>query len=343
MNDFLKTLEASYSDYKECSLRGRYIHYDNIKPLLERLGVSLLGFSEEGKPINSLKIGTGDTKILIWSQMHGNESTGAKSMFDVVNALNYLENPFLNKILTSCTIHYIPILNPDGAKNYTRENARGIDLNRDAVSLKAKESIILRQYLEAVNPDFCFNLHDQRTIFGVEGSQKPATLSFLAPSVDKERTVTKGRIATMNVVSSMFNGIKVFLPNQIGRYTDEFYPTATGDNFQKLGYNTILIESGHYPQDYEREITRKYTTLSILLGLYHIATSVSFTDVESYFEIPENTKVFWDVIYRYADGTSEAHQYKELVRDGNFFLLLEKVKEGLVGYKLAHKEIVFLD
>ncbi len=342
MNDFLKTLEASYSDYKEYSLRGRYIHYGDIKLLLKELSATPLGFSEEGKPISSLKIGAGNTKILIWSQMHGNESTGTKSMFDVINALNHLKNPYLNKILTSCTIHYIPILNPDGAKSYTRENARGIDLNRDAVSLKAKESIILRQYLEAVNPDFCFNLHDQRTIFGVEGSQKPATLSFLAPSVDKERTVTKGRIATMNVVSSMFNGIKVFLPNQIGRYTDEFYPTATGDNFQKLGYNTILIESGHYPQDYEREITRKYTTLSILSGLYHIATSTSFTDPESYFEIPKNTKVFWDVIHRYADGISEAYQYKELVRDGNFFLVLEKVKES-VENKLPHKEIVFVD
>ena len=39
-----------------------------------------LGSSENNVPIYSLKIGTGKKKILLWSQMHGNESTGTKSI-----------------------------------------------------------------------------------------------------------------------------------------------------------------------------------------------------------------------------------------------------------------------
>jgi murein tripeptide amidase MpaA len=68
------------------------------------------------------------------------------------------------------------MLNPDGALNFTRVNANKVDLNRDAVDRKAKESKLLRKVLEDFNPEFCFNLHDQRTIFNVEGTKNPATI-----------------------------------------------------------------------------------------------------------------------------------------------------------------------
>ena len=59
------------------------------------------------------------------------------------------------------------MLNPDGAEAYTRVNAQGIDLNRDVIDVKALESQVLQQVLKKVNPQYCFNLHDQRTIFSV--------------------------------------------------------------------------------------------------------------------------------------------------------------------------------
>ena len=67
----------------------------------------------------------------------------------------------------------------------------------------------------------------------------------------------------MNVIVAMNNLLQKVIPNHIGRYTDEFYPTATGDNFQKLGFNTILIEAGHYPDDYDREEVRKFNFLHL--------------------------------------------------------------------------------
>ena len=126
------------------------------------------------------------------------------------------------------------MLNPDGAEYYTRVNAHAIDLNRDAVDIKAKESRLLRTVLEEFSPDFCFNLHDQRTIFGVEGTKNPATISFLAPSEEETRKLTLGRKETMNVIVAMNSLLQAIIPNQYRRYTDDFYPTATGDNFQNL-------------------------------------------------------------------------------------------------------------
>ncbi len=235
------------------------------------------------------------------------------------------------------------MLNPDGSLNYTRVNANNIDLNRDAVDRRATESKLLRKALESFSPMFSFNLHDQRTIFGVEGTENPATISFLAPSEDETRSLTQGRKETMNVIIAMNSLLQRVIPNHIGRYTDEFYPTATGDNFQKLGYNTILIEAGHFVDDYDREEARKFNFYALVQGIYHIATANEFAEYEAYFDIPNNLKNFFDVIAKDSESSINgiAYQFVDKVQDGQ--LKSEKKIEikGEVSNYLAH-EYVFL-
>lgn len=298
-------LETWFLNNFESKLLGRQILFTDIYPLINKLSSKFkkeqIGYSEKKIPIYKISIGTGTTKILSWSQMHGNESTGTKALFDL---FKLFENPsfdleeVVNTILNNCTLQFIVLLNPDGAIKFTRENANNIDLNRDAVTKTAIESKLLRHHLDEFKPKFCFNLHDQRSIFNVEGTSNPATISFLAPSEDLERTLTKGRKETMSVIVAMNNLLQKYIPGHIGRYTDEFYPTATGDNFQKLGYNTILIEAGHYKNDYDREITRKFNFYALVQGLYFIGASKSFETYKPYFEIPNNDKMFLDIIYK---------------------------------------------
>jgi len=88
------------------------------------------------------------------------------------------------------------------------------------------------------------------------------------------------------------------IPGRIGRYTDEFYPTATGDNFQKMGHNTILIESGHAVGDYERKESRKLTFIALLEGLRYISQAKNEVDYQRYFDIPNNEKKYLDVIVK---------------------------------------------
>ncbi len=292
-----------YQLHKEENLFGRHITLDMIEPIIKKLpssfGSEQIGTSFHKKPIYKISIGTGKTKILLWSQMHGNESTGTKALFDI---FQFLKKPkknstIISDILSKCTLVFIPILNPDGAEAYTRVNAQEIDLNRDAVALEAPESMVLYTVLKQFNPHFCFNLHDQRTIFSVGDTNLPATISFLAPSEDEARTVTDGRKTTMSVIVAMQKVLQNIIPNQIGRYTDEFYPTATGDNFQKAGHCTILIEAGHYNNDYTREEVRKYNCIAILAGLLHISKGV-FKNYSAYFNIPENQKQYLDIIYK---------------------------------------------
>ena len=300
----IRHLEAWHSENYQKEISGRWVTLQHLLPIIKNLSsnykVDLIGTSYKNRDIYNISVGTGLTKIVIWTQMHGNESTGTKALFDF---FNFMDHPgklqtVRDQILSSCTISCIPMLNPDGAEIYSRLNAQEIDLNRDFIDKKAPESTILQKIVKKFEPHFCFNMHDQRTIFSVGNENNPATISFLAPSVDKERNITKGRERTMDIIVSMNNLLQKFIPNQVGRYTDEFYPTATGDNFQKMGYNTILIESGHYKNDYKREITRRFTFFALVQGLY----STSFTSKQdvrkAYFEIPDNEKRYMDIILK---------------------------------------------
>jgi hypothetical protein len=344
----IQFLTENYEKIKENRLFGKWITLSDIEPLLEDLPNTItkeqIGVSEEGRAIHKLKFGTGKKRILIWSQMHGNESTGTKAMFDLIQFLRiFHEHTIVETIYKSCTIEYIPILNPDGALAYTRLNAKNIDLNRDVVDQKACESQILRKTLQNFNPQFCFNLHDQRTIFGVEGTKNPATISFLAPSEEETRKITPGRIETMDVIVAMNELIQQEIPNYVGRYTDEFYPTATGDNFQKWGHNTILIEAGHYPNDYNREITRRYNFYAILQGLIHISITEEFNNYEPYFQIPNNVKSFFDVIHRNKKEGDVGYLYVDEIKDNLLTSRLKKEKEGDLKMYNGHHEIVFED
>jgi hypothetical protein len=341
-------LDKNFKVYRQKKLSGRYITFSQIEPLLLNLtkkfkGI-VLGESFNNLPIYKITIGNGKKKILFWSQMHGNESTGTKALFDL---FHFFENPLnlsdlRNTILKECTLVFIPMLNPDGAKLYTRLNAQNIDLNRDAVALKAPESKLLQKALQDFKPDYCFNLHDQRTIFSVGAKNCPATISLLAPSEDQERTITEGRKKTMQVVIAINNVLQELIPNQMGRYTDEFYPTATGDNFQKAGFNTVLIEAGHFKDDYRREITRKYNFIALVTGINQIISDSEF-NYKDYFKIPENKKDYFDAIYtnvkiknkKYCFGMT----YKEELKNNKIHFIPKIKKIGMLDTYNADKFI----
>jgi hypothetical protein len=237
--------ENLYNQNLETNLKKRYITLDAIEPLLLQFNsdnqVQIIGQSVLGKPIYKYEIGTGKTKVLLWSQMHGNESTTTKALFDFLNLLNG-NSDLAKNLLSEFTFCILPMLNPDGAFLYTRENANGIDLNRDAQNLTQPESKLLRSTFESFKPDFCYNLHDQRTIYGIESEAiKPATVSFLAPAYNENRDINEVRTKAIQVIVAMIKILQEFIPNQVGRFDDSFNINCVGDTFQFLNVQTILI------------------------------------------------------------------------------------------------------
>ncbi|MGB5418224.1 M14 family zinc carboxypeptidase, partial [Algibacter sp.] len=242
----LEHIKKLFLKHKEPHLSHRYITNKNIEPLLNKLPdfvqVETIGKSVLQNPIYGLKIGHGDKRILMWSQMHGNESTTTKAIFDLLNALLDKDSK-LDYILEACSLYIIPILNPDGALAYTRINANEVDLNRDAQNLSQPESVVLGNIFEAFKPHFCYNLHGQRTIFSAGSTNNSATVSFLAPAQDAACTVTPNRKVAMEVIGVMNKALQAVIPNQVGVYDDAFNLNCVGDTFQNENVPTILFEA----------------------------------------------------------------------------------------------------
>ena len=321
-------LEELFNHNKEQSISGRYLTLEHIQPVLDKLNtnnqVKIIGYSVLNKPIYSYEIGTGETRIYLWSQMHGNESTTTKALFDFINVLNS-KSEFANKLLSTFTFYAIPILNPDGAALYTRENANKIDLNRDSQNLTQPESNVLRSVFDTFKPHYCFNLHDQRTIFGAGDTGKPATVSFLSPSYNEQRDINHNRLKAINLIAGINDVLQEYIPGQVGRFDDSFNINCIGDTFQFLGVPTILFEAGHFPDDYQREITRKFVFFS-LISSFELLSENDLVDnrINDYLNISQNKVVFYDFMYKNIkinyDGieiiTNFVAQYKEeLIED----------------------------
>jgi hypothetical protein len=314
-----------------------------LEKLDTKFEVEIIGTSVLKDAIYGVKIGQGEKRILMWSQMHGNESTTTKAIFDLFNTLSS-DDLEIVEILKNCTIYVVPILNPDGAKAYTRINANEVDLNRDAQLRSQPESNVLRNVFEAFNPHFCYNLHGQRTIFSAGKTNKPATVSFLAPAQDKNCTITLNRKIAMEIIGVMNRTLQELIPGHVGVYDDAFNLNCVGDTFQSENVPTILFEAGHFPNDYGRDRTREYIYTSLLISLLYIAdNAIDGSKHETYFEIPENDKCFYDIIVRNAKvgnrTTDIAILYKEKLVENtiDFFPVIEKI-ENLDGF-YGHKEI----
>ena len=333
-----------HKQYKANSLFGRYITLKDIEPLLEKLSTDIIGTSVQGKPIYKYTIGSGKIRIFMWSQMHGNESTTTKALFDFLNVLNS-DDELGVKLLSHFTFCILPMVNPDGAELYTRENANKVDLNRDSVNLSQPESQLLRKTFDEFKPDFCYNLHDQRTIFGAGTSGNVATVSFLAPSFNENRDINDVRIKAMNVIVAMNNELQKYIPNQVGRFDDGFNLNCIGDMFTFLNVPTILFEAGHYQDDYYREFTRKMIFIALVSGLTDIyENDIVDNEIDVYLQIPQNNVVFYDFIYKnvkinYDNKeiiTNFAAQYKEELIDSIVQLNAYIVEVGELKGKFGH-------
>lgn len=349
-NAFKMNLEQLFHQYKEPTLSGRYITLESIEPLLKKeypqCQIEIIGKSVLDKPIYKYQVGIGKTRVFLWSQMHGNESTTTKALFDLLNVI-HCDSDFGKQVLDNFTLCILPMLNPDGAQLYTRENANKVDLNRDSQDLSQPESVLLRKTFEEFKPHFCYNLHDQRTIFGVDSSGKPATVSFLAPAFNEARDMNASRLKAVNLIAGMNTVLQQFIPGQVGRFDDSFNINCIGDTFQFLGVPTVLFEAGHYPQDYDREETRKYIFIALVSSFkILIENDIVINKIDNYLSIPQNRVVFYDFIYKnikiYYDGieklTSFAVQYKEELIENNLFFNAYIVKIDNLEDYFGHTE-----
>lgn len=333
-----------HSTYKESGLVSRRFKHKDIDSLLQLhkksnvFKITEIGKSVEGRSINELEYGNGDKKVMLWSQMHGDEPTATMALFDLFNFIEGKDDGFdsvRTLLKEKLNIHFIPMLNPDGAERYLRRNAQSIDLNRDARANQTVEGALLKSRAKEIQPRYGFNLHDQNIYYNVPGTKNPVTISLLAPAYNTEREINEVREGAMQIIVGMNKVLQQYIPDAVAKYDDTYTPRGFGDNFQSWGASTVLIESGGLKGDPEKQEIRKLNFVIILNALMEIAQGTYENyDAKGYEDIPFNASNMHDIVIRGLEFGSDSIPLKSDIAirrgettDGRDFFVRGRVED----------------
>ncbi len=260
--------------------------------------VEEIGRSVEGRPLRHVRWGRGATPVLLWSQMHGDESTASMALADLFRFLGeHPHHPLVQRIGAGTTLHFLPIVNPDGAARFQRRNAPGIDINRDARALASPEARALHGLRERLRPSFGFNLNDQDVGTRVGDSGRGTAIALLAPAYNEAREVNASRARAIEVAVAIRAVLEPYIAGYMAKWDDTFNPRAFGDLTQQAGVSTILIESGGIEGDPQKQQLRKLNFLALVGALDAIATGAhAGLPHAPYEELPENGDTWPDLL-----------------------------------------------
>ncbi len=267
------------------------------------------GASAEGRRLAVLKLGGGPTRVLLWSQMHGDEPTATCALLDILSYLGRSrEDGAVKALLSKLTIYLLPMLNPDGAERGTRRNAQGIDINRDALRLQTPEGRFLKEVRDRLTPAIGYNLHNQAplTLAGKNGDQ--VALALLSVPYDESESTDEGRRTTKRLAVFIRQLLAPWTSGRIARYDMAYTARAFGDSMTRWGTPTLLIETGGWNGPDEAGTLVRLNFVALLGSLQALADgSVARLDAKQYDAIPllEREGLF-DLLVREATVVSGA-------------------------------------
>jgi hypothetical protein len=244
----------------------------------ETVRLERAGGSVEGRDIFLVTLGRGPERILLWSQMHGDEPTATCALLDLLAFFGrHRGQEWVEQILEKFTLLIIPMLNPDGAERMQRRNAQGIDINRDARALQTPEGRLLKEMRDRHRPFLGFNLHNQNAATTVGDTGRVATIALLAVAADaRPETAAAGSgpaagVLAKQVTAVLYEALSPFVYGHISRYDEDFNPRAFGDNLTLSGTPVVLIESGGNPADQPADFGVKLNFVGLLAVLNSLA------------------------------------------------------------------------
>jgi hypothetical protein len=263
------------------------------------IGREEVGRSLEGRPLTLFRFGTGPTRVLLWSQMHGDETTATRALADLLHhiATARPDDARVRRWHDELSVLVLPMLNPDGAERHARRNIAGIDVNRDARELATPEGRALKAVHDRFRPHYGFNLHDQNPRWRVGTTSRRAAISLLAPPPDHARTRTPQVARAERLATLMGRGVEPLVGGHITRYDESFNPRAFGDLMQSWGTATILVESGGWDGEPTKHLLRRVNFVMLVHALDALATAAhERVDPAWYRALPPNGRALNDVL-----------------------------------------------
>jgi hypothetical protein len=249
------------------------------------------GVSAEGRPILVLTAGTGPAKVLLWSQMHGDEPTATSALVDLLSHLAASrEEPATRHLLERLTIVAVPMLNPDGSVRNDRRNAQGIDVNRDALRLQTPEGRFLKELRDRYSPVAGFNLHNQSPYVTAGPGGEQVALAVLAVSGSENEPDGPALALKKGLAGHVARVAAVFTPGRVARYETGYTERAFGDSISRWGTPTVLVEAGGWygPGEAERLVRLNFVVL--LSALHALSRGEAESDAALYDALPRNVR-----------------------------------------------------
>jgi len=130
----------------------------------DQVQLRYIGKSKKGKDIPLIQLGRGDQagKVRVWMQggLHGDEPASTEALLYLLYTL--LHQPENKQLFDHLVLTIVPMANIDGYLEQQRNNAEGLDLNRDQTKLMAVESPQLKFAFSRFQPHVSLDFHEYR-------------------------------------------------------------------------------------------------------------------------------------------------------------------------------------
>ncbi|MDK2971123.1 MAG: hypothetical protein PWP23_878 [Candidatus Sumerlaeota bacterium] len=276
--------------------------FEDMQDFLTRFGQTApypvvrqkIGRSVEGRALETHRFGRGRRRTLIWARQHGDEPECTAALCVVLDYLAHnADGEVARTILDALDILVFPAVNPDGMERCTRQNAVGVDLNREASHLAMPEATALVRLKDEFEPQFSFNLHDMGPRKARESREDAGLVSiaFQAGPYDETNADNDVRLRAKTVIARLYEDMQKVTPKDaICVYKAYYMSRAFGDNMVRWGVPCVLIESGSwYDEQGGEDYVIRVHAAALLAGLYYVAVGMDEPfDGKAYDAIPHD-------------------------------------------------------